>query len=180
MAKASVPTLTLKPSALGHHPSPGRTTALGKISPVVLQCLHASTAINQAAMDGINSPVSACAREGKGMNCKQGGPHPISYPSASVAPCLVTILLPFLYQLLSFFYLFFFHPADCIRGNLHIYPIPSLSGNLSTCPWWGGNMAANMPRMQGKEVNGGEREAQAFAGKRKKKGERARNLTHTH
>lgn len=107
MAKASVPTSTLNPSALGHHPSPGRATVLGKISPVVLWCLHASTAINQAAMDGINSPASAREREGKGMNCKQGGPHAISYLSACLAPCLATTLLPFLYRLLSFFYQFF-------------------------------------------------------------------------
>lgn len=98
MAEASVATLTMNPSALGHHPSPGKATAPGKISPVVLQLLCASTAINRAAMEGINSPsASACEREGKGTNSKQGGPHLISYPSAILASCLATTLLLFLY-----------------------------------------------------------------------------------
>lgn len=98
MAEASVPALTLNPSASGHHPSPGKARAPGKMSSVILWLLCASTAINQAAMEGINSPsASACEREGKGTNCKQGGPHQILYPSASLTPCLATTLLPFLY-----------------------------------------------------------------------------------
>lgn len=99
MAEASVPALTLNPSASGHHRlSPGTATAPGEISPVVLRLLCASIAIKQAAMEGINSPsASTCEREGKGMNCELAGPHPILYPSPSLARCLATTLLPFLY-----------------------------------------------------------------------------------
>lgn len=80
MAGASVPTPMLNPSALGHRLSPGTATAPGKIFPVGLQLLCASTATNQAAIEGRNTPsASPCEKERKGMICRQEGPNLIPF-----------------------------------------------------------------------------------------------------
>lgn len=126
MAKASVPTLTLNPGALGHHPSPGRATALGNISPVVLQFIPCWYS-NKPGCNGWNKLSCLCLWEGGKRYELQAGRSPSNLISFSKSCSLFGHNFTTIFISTPFIFLIYFFPPCW----LHEMKPPCLSHSFS-------------------------------------------------